>query len=161
MNKNSAPNLDQKILETVKGKIIPSTPSLILKIFILHLTAAIISLSLCPQFGIKLFNFDINLMSSFMIFGMTLCHFFCGAFFSTLSTIIIWLGLSQDERHFIKFHKSWILALILLSSIGFFAIMRIDLFLEFSLIWILGASLFSYLTLNTLFFKFNFKKSVS
>ena len=121
-------NVDDKILHSIKSKVIPATIPLLLKIFILHLFAAIISLSLCPQFGVKLFNFDINLMSSFMIFGMTLCQFLCGAFFSSLSTLIIWIGLTRDERHFIKFHKSWILALILLSSIGFFSIMRIDLF---------------------------------
>ena len=153
-------NIDEKILQSIKSKVIPAKIPLLLKIFSFHLCSAIISLSLCPQFGVKLFNFDINLMSSFMFFGMTFCHFICGAFFSSLSTIIIWIGLSKDERHFIKFHKSWILALILLSSIGFFAIMRIDLFLEYSLIWIAGATLCSYLTLLTLFFQNNLKTSI-
>ena len=151
--------LDDLILQTIKSKITPPLVPLVLKILCLHLSAAVISLSLCPQFGIKLFHFDINLMRSFMVFGLTLCHFFCGAFFSTLSTLVIWIGLNKDERRYIKFHKKMILALIILSSIGFFAIMRIDLFLEFSLIWIIGATLFSYLTLTTLLPLQNLKPS--
>jgi hypothetical protein len=153
--------IDQVILNDIRNKLHPKLSTLLLKIFSLHLIAAIISLSLCPQFGFRLFDLNFNLMNSFMIFGMSFCQLMCGAFFSLMSVTFILTGLNRDERRYIKYHQHILASVILLTSIGFFAIMKIDLFLEFSLFWILGGTLSIYLTMAIIKIKDHLSMNVS
>ena len=137
---NKIPNhINESILSHVHGKLSPKISHVILKLFSVHLLTAVVTLSICPQFGFKLFKFPVNLMNSFMVFGMPACYFLCGLFFTATSTIMAAFVLKRDEIRFLKFHKTLSSAALILSSIGFFGIMNPNWFLEFSILWLIGA----------------------
>jgi hypothetical protein len=131
--------INEKILSSIHEKLHPKLSHLILKLFSVHLATALITLSVCPQFGFKIFKLPVNLMHSFMIFGMPTCYFLCGLFFTATSTIMAAIVLQRDEIRALKFHKTLAAAALILSSIGFFGIMNPNFFLEFSMLWLIGA----------------------
>lgn len=132
-------NVNEKILSHIHGKLHPKISHVVLKLFSVHLCTALITLSICPQFGFKIFKFPVNLMNSFMVFGMPACYFLCGLFFTATSTVMAAIVLQRDEIRFLKFHKTLATAALILSSIGFFGIMNPHMFLEFSMLWLIGA----------------------
>lgn len=137
---NKIPNhISEKILSTVHEKLHPKLSHLILKLFAVHMATAVVTLSVCPQFGFKIFSLPVNLMNSFMMFGMPACYFLCGLFFTGTSILMASIVLKRDEIRALKFHKTLATLALLLSSIGFFAIMNPHMFLEFSMLWLIGA----------------------
>lgn len=137
---NKIPNhINESILSHVHGKLSPKISHVILKLFSVHLLTAVVTLSVCPQFGFKLFKLPVNLMNSFMVFGMPACYFLCGLFFTATSTMVAAIVLKRDEVRFLKFHKTLSAAALILSSIGFFGVMNPNWFLEFSILWLIGA----------------------
>lgn len=146
---NIPSSLNEKIKTSIHDQLHPKMSYLIAKLFAIHIATAVITLSLCPQFGIRAFKFSFNLMHSFMVFGLPICNFLCGLFFTATSVIIASLILKRDEIRALKFHKSLASASLILSSVGFFSIMNPNLFLEFSLLWLLGALLGVVVTLET------------
>lgn len=149
---NKIPNqLSDKILTNVHEKLNPNLSGLIAKVFCIHLITAVVTLSVCPQFGFKLFKLPVNLMHSFMAFGLPICNFLCGVFFTATSILVASMILNRDELRVIKFQKTLLSATLLLSSIGFFSIMNPNLFLEFSFLWLFGAILGIILTLKLSF----------
>lgn len=141
-------NVSEKILAEVHEKLHPKMINVIGKVFLIHLGTAVITLSVCPQFGLKLFKLPINLMNEFMMFGMPVCNFLCGVFFTATSILMASFILKRDEIRALKFHKTLAAASLILSSMGFFSIMNPNLFLEFSLLWLLGAIVGIVLTLE-------------
>jgi len=132
-------NINEKILSNIHGRLHPKLSHLILKLFSVHLATAVVTLSVCPQFGFKIFKLPVNLMNSFMVFGMPACYFLCGLFFTATSTVMAAIVLQRDEIRALKFHKALASAALILSSIGFFGIMNPNFFLEFSMLWLIGA----------------------
>lgn len=132
-------NLTEKIHNDINGRLHPKLSHLIAKLFTTHALTAVITLSVCPQFGFKIFKLPVNLMNSFMFLGMPFCFFLCGLFFTATSIVVASVVLKRDEMRALKFHKTLSAAAIILGSIGFFGIMTPNLFLEFSLLWLLGA----------------------
>ena len=146
---NQIPNtVNQKIKSMIHARLHPNKTQLIMKVFIIHLITALITLSLCPQFGFKLFKLPINLMYSFMVFGMPVCNFLCGLFFTATSMIVAAVALKRDEIRVLRYQKTLTTSILILSSIGFFSIMNPNLFLEFSLLWLVGAIVGIVLTLE-------------
>ena len=131
--------LSEKIKSEVNHKLHPKMSHVIAKMFAIHLATAVITLSICPQFGLKFFRLPINLMYSFMVLGMPVCNFLCGLFFTATSIITASILLNRDELRVLRYQKTMSCALLILSSIGFFSIMNPNLFLEFSILWLLGA----------------------
>jgi hypothetical protein len=137
---NKVPNqISEKILSNIHGRLHPKLSHLILKLFSVHLATALITLSVCPQLGFKILNLPINLMHAFMVFGMPACYFLCGLFFTATSTIMAAIVLRRDDIRALRFHKTLAASALILSSIGFFGIMNPNFFLEFSLLWLIGA----------------------
>lgn len=134
-------SLNEKILSNVHARLHPKLSYLIGKVFLVHMLTAIVTLSVCPQFGFKIAKLPINLMHSFMVFGLPVCNFLCGVFFTATSVLVAALVLNRDEVRALRFHKTLASAALILSSIGFFGIMNPNLFIEFSLMWLLGAIL--------------------
>jgi hypothetical protein len=133
--------LNQKIMDHVRGKLHPNLTQLMLKFFIIHIIAGVFTLALCPQFGFTTFKLPFNLMNTFMVFGMAVCNFLCGIFFTATSVILSAFVLERDEVRALKHKKTLATLTILLSSIGFFSIMNPNVFLELSLLWLLGAAM--------------------
>ena len=129
----------EKILNEIHGRLHPKLSHVILKLFSIHLMTAVITLSVCPQFGMKFFKIPVNLMTSFMVFGMPACYFLCGLFFTTTSITMAAIILKRDEIRSLKYNKILATSALILSSVGFFFIMSPNFFLEFSMLWLIGA----------------------
>ena len=132
-------SLTLKIQQNIGTRLKPKLSLLIPKLFATHAITAVITLSVCPQFGFKLFKLPINLMNSIMFMGMPACYFLCGLFFTATSLLVASIVLKRDEIRMLRFHKILSCSAIILGSIGFFSIMNPNLFLEFSILWLLGA----------------------
>ena len=130
---------NEKILNDIHEKLHPKLTHVILKLFSIHLMTAVVTLSVCPQFGMKLFKIPVNLMNSFMVFGMPACYFLCGVFFTATSVMMAAIILKRDEIRSLKFNKILTTFALILSSIGFFFIMSPNFFFEFSIMWLIGA----------------------
>lgn len=146
--KNVPPHINEQILKEIYERLHPKTSHVILKIFSVHLMTAVLTLSICPQFGITFFKSPFNLISTFMIFGMPICNFLCGLFFTTASIVVASFILKRDEMRTLKYNKILVTAALLLSSIGFFSIMNSTFFLELSLLWLIGATMGIIMTLE-------------
>ncbi len=132
-------SITEKIHADIHERLKPNLGLLITKLFATHAVTAVITLAVCPQFGFKIFKLPVNLMNSFMFMGMPACYFLCGLFFTATSVTVASFILGRDEIRALKFHKALSAAALILGSIGFFSIMNPNLFLEFSLLWLLGA----------------------
>ena len=141
-------HIDQKILNDIQGRLHPKLTHVILKLFSIHLLTAVMTLSVCPQFGMKLFKIPVNLMHSFMVFGMPICYLLCGIFFTATSVMMAAFVLKRDEIRSLKYNKTLATSALILSSIGFFFIMSPNFFLEFSIMWLIGAIIGVVMTLE-------------
>jgi hypothetical protein len=150
MNKIFKPSeqINQKILADIKARLNPSFQQIILKLFAIHLVVGFVTLSICPQMGVSTFHTEINLMDYFMYFGPTVCSLLCGMFFLFCSMLLGTFILSIDEDRLIKSKKYATTSILLLYSIGFLVIFSPNIFVEFSLIWLIGAFLGSILSIE-------------
>jgi hypothetical protein len=164
MTENNIPDrINQNILCTIKEGLNPSFYIILLKLFSTHLIVGAITLALCPQLGFQTFKTNINLMHYFMYWGKTSCDIFCGTFFMSTSMLIAYFVLSFDEKRVIRSKKLLSSLLLILFTIGFFIIFNPNLFVELSLLWIVGAfsGAFISLEIGQLFSKIFLVKSFS
>lgn len=133
--------LSDKIKKNIEEKLLPKKSYLLGKILLLHLITTLVTLSICPQFGFQVFKSDYNLMNLFMVWGKPFCDFACGVFFTATSMTSAHFLMSRDEIRALRFQKTLLVAFLLLISLGFFFIMSPDLFLQFTLLWLVGAIL--------------------
>jgi hypothetical protein len=131
----------EEILKNVHNKLNPNMVNLFLKVFIIHAVTAIFTLALCPQFGVTTYRLPFNLMNSFMVFGMSACDFLCGLFLMMSSGILAITILKHDELRALRFNKILLTLILILGTIGSFSIMNPNIFLELSILWLLGASI--------------------
>lgn len=137
---NKLPNeLNYKILNDIKSRLIPDLKIILLKLFAIHLACAIATLSICPQFGFSTFKTNLNLMDVFMKIGPHFCDFACGAFFTTTSMIFVLILLSRDEIRVLRYRPFLLITTMILSSLGFLLMVNPGLFLGFTLLWLVGA----------------------
>lgn len=139
MNEKIPASIDAKILRSIKDRLNPDLKIILLKLSIVHLVSALITLAICPQFGFQTFRSHINLMDIFMKLGNHFCDFACGTFFTATSVFIALFIISRDELRVLRHHRVMTVLSIVLASIGFFVIMNPQLFFELSLLWIIGA----------------------
>ncbi|MBC7538580.1 MAG: hypothetical protein H7281_07155 [Bacteriovorax sp.] len=131
--------LNNKILTEIKLRLNPDLKFLLLKLFSIHLITALVTLSICPQFGLSVFKSNFNLMDTFMKIGPHFCDFACGAFFTTTSMISALIVLSRDEARVLR-HKKFLASFtVILASLGFLLMLNPQLFVEFSILWLLGS----------------------
>lgn len=145
-------NIEEALLKKIHNELKPSHKSLLLKVFFIHMLSAVITLSFCSQLGIKLFNIPFDLMKHLMIFGASYCDLFCAIFFTSTSFTLISLILKHDEIRFIKFNKTLFISFIILTTIGLFGIMNPEFFINFSILWLIGATLGSIVTIEVMSF---------
>lgn len=148
MNKKIPVSIETRILSDIKNRINPNLKIIFLKLFVVHLFTAIVTLSFCPQLGFQTFPSSINLMHVFMNLGQDFCNLACGTFFTATSIAVALFMISRDELRVLRHHRVTAVLSIVLSSIGFFVIMNPPLFFELSLLWISGAIIGAGLTLE-------------
>jgi hypothetical protein len=85
---NTAPELDDKVLNTVKSGHNSDSIEVSIKIFFVHLFAGISTLIFCPQFGWNPLGVSDKLAHIFMEYGLWACGAFCGFLFIGFGSII-------------------------------------------------------------------------
>lgn len=138
MNKISN-QINEKILNDIKSRLNPDLKTLLLKVFTIHLATAILTLSICPQFGFSIFKSGFNLMDLFMKIGPHFCDFACGVFFTSTSILSAIVILSRDELRVLRSRKLLVSSTIVLSSLGFLLMLNPELFVQFSILWLIGS----------------------
>jgi hypothetical protein len=140
--------LTTKILREIKSRILLDVKPILLKLFVIHLIVAIGTLSICPQMGFSTFKTNINLMYWFMHFGKVICDLACGALFSGTSVIMACLLLSRDELRVLRSNKILASLSLALMSAGGLLIFSPLFFLEFSILWLVGVIIGSFVSLE-------------
>lgn len=139
---NQIPNqLNEKILNEIKTRLNPDLKILFLKLFAIHLVTAVVTLSICPQFGLAIFRTNLNLMDIFMKISPQFCDLACGGFFTMTSMISALFILSRDELRVLRHKRILAILTITLSSIGFLIMLNPQMFLEFTFLWLVGCVL--------------------
>jgi hypothetical protein len=133
--------LADRIFSRVRAELRPSVPRVLAKLGLFHAIASIGTLSICPQFGFRLFGDGMGLMEQFMALGTFGCAAACGTFFLGSSLGLSAVFFSRPEWRAIRNHPVLTLTALMLPSFGFFEIMDGEFFLDFSIAWILGALL--------------------
>lgn len=131
--------LDHQILSKVKTDLEPSHQQVLVKLGFLHMLASLATLSVCPQFGIRLAGEGMGAMQWFMSLGTWGCAAACGTLFISSSLLLASIVLSRAEWRAIRSNSILTLTALVLPSLGFFKIMEGEFFLEFSVAWLLGA----------------------
>jgi len=156
-NEEVPSSLDRTILDNVKRELHLTRQQVLPKFLIAQMIGALITLSICPQFGIGPIGGGHGLAHTFMQIGAWACAAFCGFFFLTLGTIFSTLFLNRHELKVVFDHKYWLISCT--SVLSFFSLMLtgkwfnlVGLFDEVSLqsIWVLSATLFSIFYLRSL-----------
>ncbi len=133
--------VSQRILKYVRGELNPPIYKVFLKLLIVHIPVAFLSLLICDQFGMGPFQKNFSLMQYFMHFGSSVCMFLCGLFFISSSMLVSSVILLPEELRMLK-KKSYIHSLFLsLFSIGSFLIFGAQITLSIGFLWILGATI--------------------
>jgi hypothetical protein len=134
-------HLGQAILGSVRADLKPSFTWVLAKLGLIHALVSIGTLSICPQFGIRLFGEGMGIMHWFIAFGSIGCPLACGIFFVGSSLALSATVLARPEWRAIREHHVLAVTALVLLSLGFFKIMDGEFFLDFSLAWLAGALL--------------------
>lgn len=135
-------NLKKKIFEKIQNDLFPKVhgPSLLVKIFFLHLLATAFVLAICPQFGFGLFkNGHFGLSALFMHVSMEFCHLACGFLLSSTSLLTLLLSLKLTEKEWLLENKWAFHAVLFLLTASFFWMFSPQIFLFDLVIWGAGA----------------------
>ncbi len=130
------------ILRAVVARDInPSRLQVLQKSLMLHMAALVVTLTVCPQFGLGPIGGGHGIMHIVMDYGDIACAAFCAGFFFSTSLAFIWIFMSRHETRVASIH-SFSLALILVgTSFGFFLVAssiseQVVLELATSLVWV-------------------------
>ena len=136
------------ILEKVHTDLNPSPFKVFSKLLLIHSLTAVVTLSVCPQFGFRILGEGMGLMHIFMAFGQYGCVIACGSFFTGMSLLMGSLVLRVEEIRKIRQNRWLELVLLTLLSLGFFVMMDAELIFGLTVAWFLGAMLGSAATLE-------------
>lgn len=153
-NERPPTHLSESIFNMVASDLNPQLSKIYSKFLFVHLLASAISLSICPQFGFRLFGEGHGLMKYFMNFGTYGCYVACGSFFIGVSYALMGVVLSKAEFLRIYRNRFALTTSIVLISLGFFFMSGTDVLLGIAVSWVVGALGFGILTLE-LFKKIN------
>ncbi|MCC7441833.1 MAG: hypothetical protein IT285_09370 [Bdellovibrionales bacterium] len=127
------------LLERVRTDLDPPASRVFAKLLGVHLAVSLITLSICPQFGFRVWGEGMGLMHLFMGLGEVGCVAACGMFFTVSSIVAAALALSRDELRKLRRH-GWLQAgALVFLSLGFFTMVAAELVLTLTAAWALGA----------------------
>lgn len=109
------------------------------KVLLIHAVLSLVTLSICSQFGLRIFSV-MDLMESFMrIAGHTYCMAFCGALYVGSTAFALSLLLSPEEVLAVR--RNRVLQFLMLSgvSLAAFIFFGAEVLLVPALLWIGGA----------------------
>jgi hypothetical protein len=140
-----------QIRREIEQNLEPTPTAALFQGFSLHAVSGAVTLLFCPQFGIGPFGGGKGLMGFVEAYGHLVCGLFCGAFFMSLTAVLMPVVLDRPVRKVLSRHPLAMAGLWTLSSL--FALLLVALMArgevphlhaEFLVAWILAASLSAY-----------------
>lgn len=132
-------SLREPIFASVYADLEPSSSRVLAKLGVVHVVTSLVTLSICPQFGVRAFGEGMGIMQAFMGLGDWGCPLACGIFFLGMSLLVASVLFSRAEWKKLRSQRWLAISALVLPSIGFFKIMDGEFFLGFSIAWVLGA----------------------
>jgi hypothetical protein len=114
----------------------------------IHFFMGLLTLSFCPQFGIRIAGSGMGLMEYFMGFGDIGCGACCGVIFLGGSLLIASLILSPDQVRTIRKYRWLEVGALCLLSLGLFIMLQREIVLGFALAWLAGSFMGGLMTLE-------------
>ncbi|MBK8204952.1 MAG: hypothetical protein IPK68_22505 [Bdellovibrionales bacterium] len=87
---NPPREIQERVFALVRHDLNPNPWFIFSKLSFIHLVVGGITLSLCPQFGVRVFGEGLGVMRLFLPFGTYGCIALCGAFFVGASFVCVW-----------------------------------------------------------------------
>ena len=140
--------ISDKVFNIVRSDLNPSPYLVFSKLMGIHFVTALMTLSVFPQFGFRIFGEGMGLMHYFMNLGQHGCLVACGAFFTGTSLLMAGLILRGEELRVIRKNRFLELGAITLLSLGFFIMLDAEIIFGLTLAWFLGAMMGSLVTLE-------------
>jgi len=142
-------HLSERVFSKMEGLLNPSPLIVFLKIFGVHLVVGFLSLAVCHQFGVNPFGTPYSLADVFMKWGgHSICMVFCGVLFASLSLLAAGYFLTIEEVQALK-RTEFLQALSLgVMSLGIFAGVGAELVFTFAGLWLLGALIGGFLSIE-------------
>lgn len=133
--------VSEKVLAHVRHELNPSLVSVLMRLMFVHFLASFATLSVCPQFGFRLFGEGMGISHWFMSFGEYGCLVACGSFFTGTSLALASVVLGMPHLRKIREHRWLGASLLILFSLSFFWMMNAEFILGLTVAWLLGALL--------------------
>lgn len=135
--------LANRVKKNILSVLNPSGMHVFFKLMGIHLLCSIVTLMLCPQFGVTslpaLKSLWLVLWLSHL--GSFACTMICGGLYLGVSIFTAVLVFSREEYKKLRQLLPLQVLVLILVSLGFFMMMRAVIVLEFALVWSLGAFL--------------------
>lgn len=133
--------ISEKLLAFVRRELNPSPWLIFSKLSFIHLVVGVLTLSLCPQFGVRFLGEGPGVMRLFVPFGAYGCIALCGAFFVGMSLFASGMILQLEELRVLRGHRVLQISALTLLSLGFFVMMDAEILIGFGVAWALGSIL--------------------
>src|SRR4051794_27445893 len=110
--------VSEEILSRVSRDLNPSPWLVFARLAAIHFFTALGTLSLCPQFGVRIYGQGMGLMQFFMRLGDADCGIACGSVFVGASVLAATLLLSPDQVRTIRRYRFLELGALTFLSLG-------------------------------------------
>jgi hypothetical protein len=140
--------VSDQILARVQNNLNPSAWRVFAKLAGIHVVTALVTLSICPQFGIRVFGSGTGLMGYFMSLGKYGCMVACGCFFLGSSVLVAIALMRPEEIRVIRSRRLFELGALTLLSLGFFIMLQAQVVLGIFVAWTFGSLLGGILVLE-------------
>ncbi len=131
--------LRESLVARVFRELSPSLWAVGQKLVVVHLFASALSLSVCEQFGVRLFFEGHGLMGLFMHLGVIGCFICCGAFYLGSTLVLSKVLFSRPEWRKLRQHFVPIFLALTLSSLAVFWAVQGQIEFVIASAWLVGA----------------------
>ena len=139
----------ENVFKALRERLFPNPWFVFGKVAILHGVVGFLSLVVCNQFGLNPFNTEQSLTDLFMrAVGHNLCMLLCGTFFLGSTYLFANLLLTLEELESVQRHSWTHAGSIGMASLGVFYFFGAELVATFAFLWIIGALLGAYLSIE-------------
>lgn len=134
-------NVQEKIFALVHQDLNPSAWFVFSKMALIHLLSGLITLSLCPQFGFRIFGEGLGIMKVFLPLGAYGCIALCGAFFVGISLFASGIILQPEELKALRNHRWLQISALTFLSLGALLMTDTEILFGFASAWVVGSIL--------------------
>lgn len=131
--------LTRAIFAEVRRDLEPGVARIFGKMTLIHFLSAVVTLSLCPQFGVRLVGEGMGVMQYFMALGEYGCIAACGAFFVGTSLLLAGILLRREEVRALRDHRFLQVSALVFLSLGAFVMIDADVVFSLALAWVAGS----------------------